>query len=126
MFAAAWGEFRLSLEDLTMLTSLQGDGHVPLFGAQHSTKVTLSGGDQKKVEFLSKSLSMSKYLTNKETYLLWEKYFKEGKGRNSQFKIEAILAYWLSYFVFPSQLEDGLHSYVFPLVVLLPRGTDWH
>lgn len=97
---------------------------LPLFGETHATGKPLSEDNQKRVEFLSKSLSSSKYLTNKATYLSWVKFFEEDGGRNSQFRIEALLVYWLSLFVFPSPLEDGLQNYVFPLAVLL-RETDW-
>lgn len=67
-----------------MLTSL------PLFDEAHSTRVTLSGIDRKRVEFLSKSLSSSKYSTNKATYLLWVKFFDEVARRNNQFQNEAL------------------------------------
>lgn len=60
-----------------------------LFCEAHATWVTLSWDDQKKVEFLSKSLPSSKYSTNKVIYPSWLKYFDEGKGGNSQFQLEA-------------------------------------
>lgn len=63
-FVVSLGEFSPSLEDVAVLTSL------PLFGEARATGLTLSGEDKKKVEFLIKSLSSSKYSTNKATYLL--------------------------------------------------------
>lgn len=51
------------------------------------------------------------------------KFFNEDEERNSQFQVEAFLAYWLSYFAFLSPLEDGLHSYAFSLAVLLAKGN---
>lgn len=60
---------------------------------------------------------------NKTTYLSWFKFFDEGEGRNSQFQVEALLAYSLLYCVFPSSPEDGLHNYVFPSHVLLAKGS---
>lgn len=36
--------------------------------------------------------------------------------------VEALLAYWLSWFVLPSGLEDGLNDYVIPLAILLAKG----
>lgn len=85
-FLTSWGEFSPSTEDVAMLILL------PLFGEAHAIGVALSEEDQKKVELLNKSLSSSKYLSNKTTYLSWVKYFDEGVGRNSQFQIEAFLA----------------------------------
>lgn len=55
-----------------MLTSL------PLFGEAHATRIMLDGGDQKRVDFLLKSLSKSKHSTNQATYLSRVKYFDEG------------------------------------------------
>lgn len=66
---------------------------LPLFGEIHATRVTLKEEDWKKVEFLTKSLSCSKYSTNKATYLSWVKYIDEGDGRNSQFQLEAFMTY---------------------------------
>lgn len=75
------------------------------------------------IESLSKSPSSSKYSINKAIYFSWVKVIDEGEGKNSQFQIEALLACWLSYFFFPSLPEDGLHSYVFLLPVLLAKGN---
>lgn len=36
--------------------------------------------------------------------------------------MEALLAYWLSWFVLPSGLQDGQNAYVFPLAILLVKG----
>lgn len=78
---ATWGKFSLPLEDVTVLMSLS------LFDEAYAIRVTLRGEDQKKVEFLTKSLSISKYSTNKATYLSWVKYFDNGEGKNSQFSL---------------------------------------
>lgn len=45
----------------------------PFFDEVHTTRVTLKEGDQKNVEYLTKSLLTSKYSTNKGTYLSWVK-----------------------------------------------------
>lgn len=108
-FLASWGGFFLALEDVAMLTSL------PLFDEAHATGVMLKGEDQKKADYLTKSLSSSNHSTNKATYLSWVKYFNEGDGRYSPFQFE------LFSFFFPSPPEDGLDNYVFLLVVLLAR-----
>lgn len=71
-------------------------------------------------------LRKAKYgATNKATYVvLWASYF-DGVGKNSPFQLEAFLAYWLSYFVFPGPPEDGLHNFVFPWRCCSPRGKGW-
>lgn len=38
--------------------------------------------------------------------------------------MEGLLTYWLSWFVLPRSLEDGLNSYVFPLAILLAKGEN--
>lgn len=94
-----------------------GRGHVdllPLFAEAHANCIILDGEDQKRVDFMIKSFSKSKYATNKATYLSWAKYFNEGgKGSNSLFQVKTFLAYWLSYFVLPFSTEHELHNYVF-------------
>lgn len=41
---------------------------------------------------------------------------------NSPYQLEEFLAYWLNYFVFSSPLKDGIHSFVFPMVMSLAQG----
>lgn len=48
----------------------------------------------------------------------------KGRGQEQQIPGKALLEYWLSNFVFPSFLEDGLHNYVFPLMVMLAKGKE--
>lgn len=50
-----------------------------------------------------------------------DRYSNEGKGRRSGLVLEPLLAYWLYWFVLPGGPEDGLNSYVFPLVILLTK-----
>lgn len=52
------------LEDVAILMSL------PFFGQAHATGATLKEEDQKKVEYLTKFLSSSKYSTNNATQIL--------------------------------------------------------
>lgn len=62
-----------------------------------------------------------KYSTNKVTYLSWVKYFFDSAEKNNPHKLDALLAYWLSNFSFPSPTEDGLNNFVFPTAVLLAQ-----
>lgn len=87
-------EFSPSLKDMAMLMSL------PLFGESYAIGITLKIEDQEKVEYLTKSISSSKYPSNKVTCLSWVKYFDEDDGRNSYFQLKTFLAYCVSYFVF--------------------------
>lgn len=97
---------------------------LPLFGEVHATRVTLSREDQKSLEFLNKSLSSSKYSTNKPTYLSWMKSFEEGGGGTDSSKSR--LAYWLSYFVFSSSLRIGSTIIYSHSPFCLPKEVDWH
>lgn len=60
---------------------------VPFFGEAHATGITLKEKDQNKLEYLTKSLSSSKYPANKATYLSWMKYFDEDDRKDSQFQL---------------------------------------
>lgn len=78
-----------------------------------------------RVEDLQSLLLISQYSTNRMMYLSWVKYFYEGEGKRSPHQGDSLLAYWQSYFVFPSPPEDGLNNFVFPMAMLLARGRDW-
>lgn len=101
------------MKDVTILLSL------PVLGESQVAKFTISEGEnKKKVDALASVLSKSKYSTNKGTYFSWVKYFTEGLDMNSSYQPYGFLAYSLNYFVFLS-LENGMHSFVFPIEVLL-------
>lgn len=51
----------------TYVRSILGRISLPLFVEAHATRVTLKAEDQKKVDYLTKSLSSYKYLTNRAT-----------------------------------------------------------
>lgn len=78
-FIGSWGEFGPSLEDVVVLTSLL------LFSEAHAITLTLDGEGQKRLDFLNKSISDSKYATNKATDFSCAKFFEEGEGRKSQY-----------------------------------------
>lgn len=65
------GEFGPSLEDVTILNSL------PLFRDAKPMGVTLREEDQKRLDFLNKALSDSRYFANKVTYLSLVKFSEE-------------------------------------------------
>lgn len=84
------------LEDVAMLIGLL------MFGGAYMADFLDEKG-KKKVEALQASLAKSKYSTKKATYLSWMKYFSKGEeGKNIPYQVDALLAYQMSYFMFPS------------------------
>lgn len=93
---------------------------LPVLDDTHVARVTVAEGESKeRIVALTAFLSKSKYSTNKGTYLSRTKYFKKGLGQNSPHQLDAYLAYWLNYFMFPSLPEDGMHSFLFLVTVAL-------
>lgn len=43
---------------------------------------------------------------------------------NNEVQLAAFFAYWLSFFFFPSPLDDGLNPFLFPLAVLLAQKSQ--
>lgn len=70
---------------------------------------------------MNQALSASKS-SEKATYASWSQYFDTEKRKDCGLDIEALLAYWISWFLLPSELEDGLKNSVFPLAILLGKG----
>lgn len=52
-------------------------------------------------------------------------YFTERLGTASEVVLEAMLAFWLSWYVLSSGPEDGINSYVFPLAIKLAKGEKF-
>lgn len=78
-----------------MLTSL------PMFDEARAASLNpLEGEDKKRLDALMSSLSKSKYSLIKAAYLSLVKYFTQGTKMNMPYQVDAILAYWLSCFVF--------------------------
>lgn len=46
----------------------------------------------------------------------------QGAGAESEIVLEAMLSYWLSWYVLPTGRADGINPYVFPLAIWLVRG----
>lgn len=114
-FVASWGEFGPTLKDVAALTLL------PLFGNAQVAHFKLTDKDSKaRHDALTQFLQKTNYgASKKSTYLNWASYFVDGTRRDSPFQLEAFLAYWLSYFVFSVPPEDGVHSSVFSMTVML-------
>lgn len=50
------------------------------------------------------------------------RWFTEVPGIASKVVLEAMLAFWLSWYVLPRRPEDGINSYVFSLAIRLTKG----
>lgn len=70
---------------------------------------------------LNEALSNSKH-KGKSTYNTWVSYFMDGPGAASEVVLEAMLAFWLSWYVLPSGPKDGINPFVFPLAIRLSKG----
>lgn len=64
---------------------LQPSPSLPLFGDTHVIGVVLEGVDKKKLDFLNKVLSDSRYFANKATNLFWTKYSRKAKAKTAKF-----------------------------------------
>lgn len=115
MFVAVWGEFIPTLEDVAQLTMLL------VFGNQSPIGIVLEGEDEAKHKYLTSAMTVSR-MFGKSTYA--RLYFDEGENRCCECVVEDFLIYWLS--CLPSEPEDGLNPYIFPLTILLAKGRSWH
>lgn len=84
---------------------------LPVFGEVNTIKlpkdsmeITLDEADKKKLKALNKALSESKS-SNKSMYASWARHFIVGMGVGSDINFEAILAYWLSWYVLLAALR---------------------
>lgn len=102
------------LKDVVVLTGL------PIFRETRAIKlpeetdeITLGAEGEKKLEALNNALTYSKS-KNKSTYSSWIKFFMYRAGARSRIKLEPILAYWLSWYVWNFQVVqkmDLTHMY---------------
>lgn len=83
--------------------------------------VALDAEGERILGLLGTALSESKY-KNKSIYTTWLTYFTRGAGEKSKIDFEAMLTYWLSWYVLASDPEDGLNPYVFSLANRCARG----
>lgn len=117
----AWDKFGPTLEDVAVLTSLPIFGESRAIAMPGDSEVQLDLESEIRLVLLNETLSDSKH-KGKTTYNILVSYFTEGPGTASEVVLEAMLAFWLSWYVLPSGPEDGINSYVFPLVIRLAKG----
>lgn len=72
---------------------------------------------------MNEVLSESKH-KNKSTYTTWVTYFTHGTGARSEIVLEAMLTYWLSWYVLPNGPEDGINLYVFSVAIRRPKERN--
>lgn len=76
---------------------------------------------RKRLKYLTSAMTASTTFA-KSTYATRAHFFDEGDDNRSDYVVEALLVYWLSWYVLPSGPGDGLNQYVFPLSILLTKG----
>lgn len=113
-FVAAWEEFELTLEDVVVLTGLPVFGEVQAINVADDSSAGLDVDGEIRLTLLSEALVASKH-KGKSTYSTWVSFFTSGPGVASEVRIEAMLSFWLSWYILPSGPEDGLNAFVFPL-----------
>lgn len=120
-FVAAWGEFGPTLEDVVVLMGLPVFGEVQAVSIADDSSVSLDVDGEIRLTLLNEALVASKH-KGKSTYSTWVGFFTNGPGVASEVRVEAMLSFWLSWYVLPSGPEDGLNAFVFPLAIRLARG----
>lgn len=85
-FVAAWGEFCPSFEDVFMLSGLF------MFRDYHAVDA-LDNEGKRLLKSLHDTMMRAKYISNKETFLSWLKYFTEDAGQNPEVQLAAFFAY---------------------------------
>lgn len=81
---------------------------------EETTEINLGAGGEKKLE-LARGPYLSPNLRTKSDFIY-------GARAKNNIEFEVMLAFWLSWYVFPNGPEDGLNSYMFPLAIGLARG----
>lgn len=101
------GEFALTLKDFISTMAL------PLYGETNTMGLTLEGENKDKLQLLIEAAS-----STKSSYTSWIQYFDEEEASRNDLILEALLAYCLSWFIFPCGPEDSLNSCLLLLAVL--------
>lgn len=65
--------------------------------------------------------------SGKSTYASWIRNFVDGEESEGGLILEVLLSYWLSWFILPSGLEEGINSRI-PVAILLAKVERlcWH
>lgn len=100
---------------------------LPMFGEARTVKLSddveefpLHEEGKRKLEALNKALSESKLQT--KVYTPRGEILTYGAGAGSDIEFEAMLSYWLSWYILPDGPEESLNAYIYPLAIRLARG----
>lgn len=115
------GGVRATLEDVVVLIGLPVFGEVQANNISDNSSVGLDVDGEIRLTLLNEALTASKH-KGKSTYNTWVSFFTSGPGVANEVKVEAVLSFWLSWYVLPSGPEDGINAFVFPLSIRLARG----
>lgn len=112
------GEFTPRLEDVAVMTWL------PIFGDRNAIGVILEGRMRKYCSYW-RLLYYPRYLLNPPMHLDPD---MRGRREEEQLAVEALLSYWLSWFVLSSGPEDGINPFMsrWPSSSWKERGWLWN
>lgn len=103
---AAWAELGPTLEDVVVLTGLPVSGEVQAIDISDDSSAKLDVDGEIRLTLLNEALNASKH-KGKSTYNTWVSFFTSGPGIASEVRVEAMLSFWLSWYVLPSGPEDA-------------------
>lgn len=87
-----------------------------LYGERNAIGIVNGEKDEANFQLLTYAMTTSKTSSN-SNYASLLRYFNERDGSQSVLMLKALLSYWLSCFVHPRRLEDGLNNYAFLLAI---------
>ncbi|GAV70635.1 PMD domain-containing protein [Cephalotus follicularis] len=133
-FIISFREISYSLEDVAT------QFHLPLFGDENVQSLTASPEEKLMNTALIKSLKASNVGSARATFSSWIKYhfgsavdekkclldFEKGKGFKPKLNLAAFIAFWLSRYVFPCLLVDGVNRSLFMLAIKISKGDRFY
>lgn len=90
------------------------------YGETNTMGVVLGEEDEESNKRVTSAMALAN-LCGKSTCASW-RYFGEGEGSQGGLLLEALLSYWLSWFIFSSGPDDGLTDCVLLLAISLTNG----
>ncbi|KAL6213747.1 hypothetical protein ACLB2K_013191 [Fragaria x ananassa] len=122
-FVCSWGEFTTTLEDVFHIM------RIPIFGEGNPFSMELDEAQAKRLKTLKKGAYSFKEAFR---FCNWVRHFwgsdkggtfQRGEGFKSGCRVEAMLAYWLSKFIFTDFPHEQVQERVFPLAIKLAART---
>ncbi|CAL9006442.1 unnamed protein product [Prunus brigantina] len=113
-FICSWGEFTPTLEDAANIFRL------PLCGSQDPFHISLTPEDGLKLETLRRGAPTSPSTSLR--FSNWIQFFGNS-DRDEPCRLAAFVSLWLGRFLFCDFSQDCLHGRVFPLALVIARGS---